>query len=508
VFFVAFALSLAAMLLWSLASPLGSAPDEPSHFIRAAAVVRGQLYAPAAETPPGSHVAVVPRYVADTHSLTCFAFRPDVTASCQRPPAADPAALVRTTETAQSNSPAFYAVVGLPSLFLSGTGALYAMRAVNSLLCALMVGFIFLCIAQFRLARWAHVGAFVALTPMVLYLGGSINPNGLEAVAAGALFSVLLLLTTTSSTSRLLIERLIIVVLATAATVSTRSISLLWILIALGAALLFSRREHLMSVLRARVTWGMAGLAALVCVLSLLWFLRPPAGSIPAPPGPGAGTGFASGFLTMIGNTFTFGSGWIGTFGWLDTPSPALTLAVWGAAVLGIVVAALAAGRGRAFWAVVLLAAAVVLTPAISQAAIVGELGYIWQGRYILAATVMLSLVCGFVLDGGPVRIDARTRTTLVVLAVASLGVAQVVSFGNTLKRYTVGAGGTLHAFLHDPQWQPPGGWLLITAAFVFVIAGACVATIMAASRDVSPATPVTPRKQPDEVQADLAQAA
>ena len=42
-FGVAFLAIFLPMLLWALASPLMSVPDEPSHAIRAAAVVRGEV---------------------------------------------------------------------------------------------------------------------------------------------------------------------------------------------------------------------------------------------------------------------------------------------------------------------------------------------------------------------------------------------------------------------------------------------------------------------------------
>ncbi len=480
VFLISFVLSLAAMLLWSFASPLGSVPDEPSHFIRAAAVVRGQAVAPIAPAPPGSNEAVVPRYVAYTNELPCFAFNPNVSAGCQRQLKGAPGTLVKTTQTAEANSPAFYAVIGLPSLFLTGDAGLYGMRAVNSLLCSLMIGFMFLCASQLRRPRWAYVGAFASITPMVIYLGGSVNPNAIEATAAGALFSVLVVLFSRYSSRRLLVERLGIVVLSTAALVSTRSISLLWVLIAIGAALLFSQRAVLRRLVSERIVWVFAGIAAVACAVSLIWFVRPPEAVNPAP-APGVGTSFAAGFLFMIGNTFNFGSGWIGLFGWLDTPAPTITLITWGAAVLGAVIAALAAGRKRYFWAIVLLAGAVILTPAISQAAVVGKLGYIWQGRYILALTVMLMLACGFVLDRAGARLLPRTQLTVVGIAVGFLGFAHVVAFVNTLKRYAVGMNGTLHDFVLHPQWQPPGGWVLVTCLFAVVVALSCAGTILLA---------------------------
>src|SRR5579875_1497007 len=56
-----FAALLAASAAWSLATPLGGAPDEPAHIERAAAAVRGQLTGTAVHhaARPGSHPALV-----------------------------------------------------------------------------------------------------------------------------------------------------------------------------------------------------------------------------------------------------------------------------------------------------------------------------------------------------------------------------------------------------------------------------------------------------------------
>jgi hypothetical protein len=122
VFIAAFSLCFAGMMLWNLASPIGSVPDEPSHFIRAAAVARGQVVVPRLPSVPVLSKAIVPNFVAQVGA--CFAFKPEVPASCQQPVKGDPNKLVTVGQTAQANNPAFYAVVGLPSLVLSGKIAL------------------------------------------------------------------------------------------------------------------------------------------------------------------------------------------------------------------------------------------------------------------------------------------------------------------------------------------------------------------------------------------------
>lgn len=94
-FAVAFALLLVPMLLWALASPLGSVPDEPSHAIRAAAVVRGQIVTPPWAENSSLARSIVPRYVAHMIQLTCYAGRPEITPVCEFPLVGDPDSLDR-----------------------------------------------------------------------------------------------------------------------------------------------------------------------------------------------------------------------------------------------------------------------------------------------------------------------------------------------------------------------------------------------------------------------------
>jgi hypothetical protein len=474
VFGSAFVLSLIPMLLWTLASPLASVPDEPTHFIRAAAVVRGEVITRALPSMPMEAEAIVPNYVAHTNAQTCFAFKPNVPAGCQRLVSGDPNAPTVTGQTADANNPAFYAIVGLPSLVLSGNAALYAMRGVSAVLCALMIAFTFMAVSQLRRARWAYFAAFVSTTPMVLYLGGSVNPNGLEATAAGALFAMLALTFSTYSHGRRLIERLGAIALSTGLLVSTRNISLLWVLLALVAALLLSRANIMRRLARNPLVWVTVATVMVICFLALLWFIRPPV-TQPQPALPGAGTAFIIAFVSMLVATFNYGIGWVGFFGWVDTPAPNITFVAWSAGMVGIAIAAFAIGRGTKRWALILLLAALFLTPAFAQASIVAKAGYIWQGRYTLAIVVMLVLACGFVLDRFGRSAPNPVLRMSVAILIGFLGIGQIAAFVMTLKRYVIGANASIQLMFTGQSWIPPLGWPTLALAFTAVTAVACV---------------------------------
>jgi hypothetical protein len=470
-FLVSFGLLLVPMLLWSLASPLMSVPDEPSHAIRAVAVAHGDFTGhPDAQTP--WQIAVtVPEYAAHTHELTCFAFNPDIPASCQTPPAGDPDKPTSITTSAGINSPIYYAIVGLPSLYLSGYDALYGMRLVNALVCAALLAFMFMCLRQLPQSRWAVLGATVSITPMVLFLGGSINPNGMEFAATGALIAALLATFRTPSLGRLLWERGAIIVFSAAVLANTRSIALLWILLAVAGAFMLARTDVLKALVGRWPTWLIVGGSALVSLLAVAWYVKPAETTGGGPAFEGAGTSFTIAFFRMVVETLDYAREWIGLFGWVDRAAPTVTIMIWTAAMFALVVAAVAVGRGRGLGAVVFFAATVVLVPAIAQAAIVTEMGYIWQGRYTLALLVCLLIASGLALDMRyPLALSRAGGRRLSIVAVVLLAVGQLCAFVWTLKRYVVGGQASFLDMLAHPAWQPPAGWVALTIVFIVTL--------------------------------------
>lgn len=489
VFLVAFALLLAPMLLWSLASPLMSAPDEPSHAIRAVAVAHGD-FTGHAETSTSWQVSVtVPKYVAHTHQLTCFAFQADVSASCQSAVTGDPDELTTITTSAGINSPGFYMIVGSPSLLLSGNTALYSMRFVGAIVCAALLASMFMSLRQLPNSRWAILGAMVSITPMVFFLSGSINPNGMEIAAAGALFSSLLLTLRMPSPGKALWERGAIIVVSTAILANTRSISLLWILLAVVGALLVSEAQVMKSLIRRWESWLIAGCSATVSLLAVAWYLRPPVTTADGPTYEGVGTSFGAAFVHMIGRTLDYARDWIGLFGWVDHPAPLFTVMIWTVSLCVIVVASLALGRGRVLLTLAMFGLAVVLVPAVAQAAIVTESGYIWQGRYTLVLLVYLLIASGIALDGrSPNALSTAVGRRLVIISLGLLSAGHIAAFAWSLKRYVVGVSASTLDMVIAPAWQPPSGWLVLTMALAVSLAATswvCIRVIAHPGNDV-----------------------
>ncbi len=485
------------MLLWTLASPLMSVPDEPSHAIRAAAVVRGQIGSVPWDQNPAVARAEVPNYVAHAHELTCYAFDPTISAGCMRAVTGDPNKIVTTGTSAGTNSPVFYSVVGLPTLVMSGTPALYAMRGVNAVLCAAALALMIMQLSQLSRSRWALVASFVAITPMVIYLGGSINPNGLEVAAAGALFATLVATFRNRSSGWILWERTALVVASAALLMSTRSIALVWVLILIGAALALSDMRVVRELLRRPAAWIAIGLSAIFAALTTYWYLTPAEFGLQQ--FQGAGSSPIVAFLAMLSRTLDFADGYVGLFGWVDTPSPSFSVIAWSFTIVGVLVAAFVWGSRRGRLTVLALSILMVLVPAVTQAILISGTGYIWQGRYMLAILVCLLVACGIAIDDAdksPTIPIALRRILAIVLVGLTFG--HIFSFLSTLRRYTVSVNGGLKEMLFSPQWQPPLGWIALTALIALIVGTAAWLTYRTAITHVpeGPELSVSPEVQ------------
>ena len=170
---------------WSLATPIGAAPDEPAHIAQSVAIVRGQFDEPTYKASTGPLARVrVPGWAANG---TCFVKADVDTRATQTGIAAACAdTLSDTTRLALvpiqfSNSPPlYYVVAGIPSLFLSGASALYAMRLLSDLLNAGLVALGIWLLIRYYPRRTPLVGVLIALSPMVLFLMAVVTSSGRE----------------------------------------------------------------------------------------------------------------------------------------------------------------------------------------------------------------------------------------------------------------------------------------------------------------------------------------
>lgn len=471
VFALAWMLLTALSIAWSLATPIAASPDEPAHFIKAAAVANGQL---AGEPSEFGDVVQVPRYVALTHARTCFAFKPELTAACDQVPQDDPDTIVDGTTTAGLYNPLYYAAVGWPTTFLVGDPALYAMRFISGALNALFLAMAIMMVATWRRPTIPALGLVAGITPMMLFLSGSVNPNALEASSTVAVLSAMLSIVL-HPRPELLAQRCALLIVAASVAVNTRGLALIWVLAAIALPLLIPDRRRLRELFSCRPVQISVVAIAISTTLSLLWLLSSSSlfAGLPTSDRPGTvpQTGAAPfvGFWLTLSGTFDFGQELVGLFGWLDTPSNDSVYFIWAAFTSILIGVACVLLRGRHLLVAVLLVSGLIFIPALIQGAYISGGGLIWQGRYTLpiylcAMLGLAALVSAQLSVPGLVARQVLNRLGGLVLSLWAL--SQTLSFATTLRRYAVGTSGTWGDALVQPSWNAPGGNLMLIGAF------------------------------------------
>lgn len=461
------------MSLWALATPIGASPDEPAHLVKAASVVRGEFIG-----APGSfgHIVEVPRYVSHSHAQTCYAFDNREEADCATEAPAPTDELVEGSTTAGLYNPLYYLLTGWPSLLAGDSSGIYGMRIASAIVVSGFLALAFGLLWSWRRRVLPVIGLAVATTPMVLFLGGTVNPNALEITATLAAFTGML---TIIRERHLPLAPSAAIVLAGAAVAGNmRGLSILWLVVALLVPLVLLRGEELLSLLRRRPVQVVIAGAALAFVAAAAWLLGTNSlGAAVDDPitetiAPGVGAPWYYGAWWTFQATLDYLQGAIGIFGWLDTPSPLFVFAVWSTFAGGLLLLACILLRGRALVFAALLVLATIALPPIMQAVYITGGGIIWQGRYILPVLVCAALGVATVLsDVLPSQGPALRRLAVVVAVLWSA--AQLHAFATALRRYAVGLDASWADLITAAEWTPPGGLWPSLLGFAFVLAAA-----------------------------------
>jgi hypothetical protein len=466
---LAFGLAFGLIGSWSLATPLGAAPDEAAQVVKAAAVARGELAgSPLGRGAPASELrVVVPRSIADLYAApTCFAFHPAVPASCARPLGGS-SRLVATETYVGRYPPLYYLLVGWPTLvWPSGAGVLLV-RLASALVAAW-----FLAAAVASADDWEHpalarVGVLVAATPQVLFLGGVVNPSGLEMAASVAMWVSAAGFATTEEPARAmrLARR---GALAAAVVGQVRPLGVLWVgAAALATGLLWRGRRDRRVWRRA---WPWAAIAACSAGFGLGWTVLHHSLEVSSV---ATRASEHAGWLRVLERAIgTLGlqlKEMVGVFGWLDTPAPLAVFVLWGGLVALVVGLGLATSSSRGLRVLVALGAAAVAVIVGARVVDAHRLGVIGQGRDWFPIAVGVVVVGAAVADpAGRLGEPAECRLLAIVASVVAL--AQALAWLQALRRYETGASGTLDVFAG--RWHPllPLG-LLVGAFLVLVVA-------------------------------------
>lgn len=489
-FWLPFAIFAALGVLWSLASPVFSVPDENAHAVKAIAQLRGQVIG---YTVPGvKHIVVdLPDGFEYSPQILCFATQEAVTADCASELGA-PGGQDWFNTWVGAYNPIYYELVGWPSLFLEGNAAIYAMRIVSALLCAALLAWAFRAASSGGRARWMPLGVAFAAAPMTMYLAGSVNPNGLEVAAAVAVWVGVLRLLESFGDARSGVANVGEPRGAEASIESRATASLsrteLWIGVAIASVLLANARATgpawlVLVVLlcfavigwrpvRALFTtassyWGLAAIAV-GGLFSIWWTMS--GGSLSsqaeASDAPLVNGTFLQGFAHTLRYTPDYLQEAIGWFGWFDADLPVWVYWFFVAAVAVPLVLAFTATRRRSVLALLIVVLAALLVPALVQGYGVHQTGIIWQGRYALFLYLGVAVVAGWLLDRDASRLG-YVGPRIVTVSAALLALYGLLAFWLVLVRYGIGLA-PLSGML-SPQWQPPLGWLALTAAYAAV---------------------------------------
>ena len=458
-------------IAWSLASPLFSVPDEPSHVIKAVAVWQGELSTEDA-------IVVIPEVWGQASPYReCFAFKPTATADCA-PAFAGSDAPADVFTTAGRYPPLFYSLVGWGGRVAPGPLGVHLMRLSSALVCGVLLAVSARALMRVIDPRLAVAGVLVAATPMVQFLAGSVNSNGLEVASAIAVWCVLLAILRWGDLHDEPLPRSLVVQLAIAASVMalTRPLSPAY-LGAIGILVLVSVPfASVRRVLRDRSALLAGGIVALVTVLAGTYVVQNRTVSNAM----GFELGDRNPLTVILGQTSVYVEGMIGTFGWLDTHPPLVTILAWLGAVFGLLALGLVLGSPRAAISLLLVFGATLVLPVAAQLPSAHANGIPWQGRYTLPLAVGIPLLAVVVIDGQH-AIARHLAGRLAVGLAALTGVGSVAAFYWALRRYSTGATGSLQ--ITSAAWQPPGGSILLVLLMVLFAVGA-VAVVLASGRD------------------------
>jgi hypothetical protein len=461
---------------WSLASPPTSSPDERDHAVNATAVARGQFVGDEPnevergditdprQNPTAFRTVEVPEIYRNP-SIQCFAFDGSVTAACLQFDGSDRIAPMLTPVSWYP--PAYYLAVGLVSRpFPAGPAAMYIMRFAGVAIMAALIASAVASLQREPSAGVRIVALLVALTPMAFYLGASVNPNGVEVAAGLALWASGAVLVRELRDGTAVDGRLVTRVgIAAAVLTLSRHDAPFWLGVIVVTLALVSGRDARRAFLASRVARIWSVVVVVATVAQLAWvqivgtFSEEHSLFLPEK----LGTSVA--WRSALGRTSRWFHEMVGFFGWLDTPSPTLTVFLWIFALGGLLLLAVSFGRTR--WVVATLAvlALVVAIPVLLEFGALREvIAGRWQGRYTLPLAVGVPFLAAMALERDEVLPRISSGAFPIVVAVL-LAVAHIVAFGQNIRRYAVGYDGKVLFFL-DPVWSPPLGGLTVLAGF------------------------------------------
>ncbi len=476
--FLSYALVMAS---WIVSNPPYGGPDEWSHYLRAVGLGHGQLVG----TPSGREgalaivgptqpsfldaktyqdelawVAQNTRKVRIPAGLTPGWFRcpqqtdPSVSARClnNAPPLDQPRDWFNPTATYQ---PFPYLVPAAISwIDLSPDHLSRLMRAGKALLAMWLLGAAVFLLWNTEARLVSLTGMVVAVTPMAVFLAATLNPSGLEVMAALAFISALIRLTRDQTDRRSTRWSWTVAAISGVVLVLSRTQGPVWAALSLATIIpLGGVRTFLTTTLENKRWSGPASIAMLVAVLlNRLWerAYGPELTFDPTPLVSSISQGIAQLPLVLREQ--------VGVFNYLEVSMPLLAYGLWGALAVALFTSALLVGSRRQRLHLLLAGVAALTLPVLLVATTMRHTGFSLQGRYVLSFSVVVPLLAGEILVRRYDRLRALDARQLFLPFALVAGFVQFVAWWTNARRFAVGIRGP-RWFLPSAEWSPPLGW-------------------------------------------------
>jgi Predicted membrane protein (DUF2142) len=443
------------MLMWSLASPVPSGPDEEAQLIKAAAVAHGTLIGqPVHNTRSGGTVLVkVPETISSARRRAGCDYDIEKSADCTTQVV--PSSHQVTISTYEGRyPPLYYFITGLPTLFTSSASVLHLMRAMSALVVALLLGLAFAAVTTWGRSSMLLVGLTVTITPTVLYLGGVVNPSAMEIAGGVLLWAALAVMVfhRADDPPRGLVASAVVGAVALCA---SRPLSTGFFVLIVGSIALFRPRtcRALLRLRRVQIGAVVSLAGAFVSGMFVLFARSYKVEEFRLTPQ--TTFGYVSEVIGRGGRSLRQV---IGSFGSPNFSVPEPVLGVWLVAGFGIIAVALLLARRRdALVLVGLVAFLGFILPFVIVYSHIKTDGVVWQGRYSLPLIAGFPIVSGLLIgERYPAALSAlRRRIGFVVLPALCFG--WVTAFYWVLRRYTVSlSSNATDAFAHDVNYWPP----------------------------------------------------
>ena len=489
-----------------LATPRSGGPDEPSHMVASAGLVRGDRVGEPLESNPRLRMFQVPEMVGRPDP-GCWAFQPEVAVGCASFET-DSTALVASASSSAHYPPWAYVLPGLASYVPAPTMYAYLARTLMAAIpLCLMVG----ALLRVRSSnRGAGAAVLLGLTPIAWFSMSIVNPSALAIAGGLALWAAILvapppkrrfdLLLLAGWITTLIVRRdgplwVLLIVSTACLTLSIRPSSFLhrrptplnWLF--LGAALVPVATASITGLNGTNLLLALApiGLLALDWAMSRYQFASDKKskrrqvfgwvligvlailGAVQLSPG----TFSPSLWLLVASNTGNHLQQLVGVLGWLDTPVPVVGLFLFWIGLGALAALAFLDDSVIALGATVAVVAMVVAAWVleVGQGATYGQY---WQGRYSMPFFVGIPLLLTS-RRGNPSwrseRLDINAQSEALGRLAWPVGViawlVMNIGFVGAVHRWAVGIGGTWAPQQWDTWGAPLHPIVLILAHIV-----------------------------------------